>query len=91
MSLSNISLIKKLSLVLARKAYLIYTKKSIPSLLVPLPSIDKTLKSAIYKTFSNLTNNQILTFHNQAMVQKDLDILQKESEAYLNVEEVNFP
>jgi hypothetical protein len=91
MSLSNISFIKKLSLVVGRKGYLIYTNNSIPSLLVPLPSIDKTIKSAIYKTFSNLTNDQILTFNNQAIVQKNLDDIQKQSEAYLNLEQVDLP
>jgi hypothetical protein len=73
MSLSSISFIKKLSLVLSRKAYLIYTDNPIPSLLIPLPSIDKTIKSAIYKTFSDLTNDQILTFHSKAIAEKDLN------------------
>lgn len=73
MTLSSVSAIKKLSLILSRKAYLIYTDNPIPSLLIPLPSIDKTIKSAIYQTFSDLTNDEILTFHNQTVAEKDLN------------------
>lgn len=62
MSLSSISVIKKISLIFGRKAYVVYTDNPIPSLLIPLPSVDSSVKSAIYKTFSDLTNDEILTF-----------------------------
>jgi len=73
MSSSSISFVKKISLILGRKAYLVYTDNPIPSLLIPLPSIDKTLKSAIYKTFSDLTNDEVLTFHNKTVAQKSVN------------------
>ncbi len=57
MNLTSISFIKKVSLILGRKAYLIYTDNPIPSLLIPLPETDSTIKSSIYKIFSDLTNN----------------------------------
>ena len=76
-SISGISLIKKLSLLFGRKAYLIYTNNPIPSLLIPLPTADKTLKSAIYKTFSDLTNDDILTFHNRRLAEKDLNNIER--------------
>ncbi len=76
-SISSMSLIKKLSLIFSRKAYLIYTNNPIPSLLIPLPSADKTLKSAIYKTFSDLTNDDILTFHNKKLAEKDLNNIER--------------
>ena len=76
-SVSGISVIKKLSLIFSRKAYLIYTNNPIPSLLVPVPNVDKTLKSAIYKTFSDLTNDDILTFHNKHLAAKDLNTIER--------------
>lgn len=57
MSVTSISFIKRLSLILTRKAYLIYTTSPSPSLLVPLPQIDNTIKSAIIKKFTDLTND----------------------------------
>lgn len=57
MSVTSISFIKRLSLILTRKAYLIYTNSPSPSLLVPLPQIDNTIKSAIIKKFTDLTND----------------------------------
>lgn len=76
-SVSGISVIKKLSLIFSRKAYLIYTNNPIPSLLVPVPNVDKTLKSAIYKTFSDLTNDDILTFQNKHLAAKDLNTIER--------------
>jgi hypothetical protein len=73
MSLTTISLIKKLTLIFSRKAYLVYTNNPFPSLLIPLPEIEKSIKTAIYKTFSDLTNNEILTLHNSKMTEKDLN------------------
>jgi len=90
-TLSSMSLIKKLSLIFNRKAYLIYTNNPIPSLLIPLPSADKAMKSAIYKTFSDLTNDDILTFHNKKIAEKDLNNIDREHKAKLNVESVNLP
>ena len=57
MSVTSISFIKRLSLILTRKAYLIYTNSPSPSLLVPLPQIDNSIKSAIIKKFTDLTND----------------------------------
>lgn len=72
-TISGISLIKKLSLIFNRKAYLVYTNNPIPSLLVPVPTVDKTLKSAIYKTFADLTNDDVIRFHNKLLAEKDLN------------------
>lgn len=63
MSVTSISLIQKLSLIFSRKAYLIYSKTPSPSLLVPLPQLDKTIKEAILKKFTDLTNDEVLTFN----------------------------
>ena len=57
MSTSSVSFVKKISLIFGRKAYLVYTNNPFPSLLIPLPQIGSPLKSAIYKTFENLSNN----------------------------------
>ena len=89
-SISSISLIKKLSLIFSRKAYLIYTNNAIPSLLIPLPSADKTLKSAIYKTFSDLTNDDILIFRSKKLAEKDLNNIEREHKAKLNIDTTNL-
>lgn len=90
-TISGISLVKKLSLIFSRKAYLIYTGGSMPSLLVPLPTADKTLKKAIYKTFADLTNDEKLTFHNKQTASKDLNSSETELKPKLNVDVVNLP
>ena len=65
MSVTSVSFIKRLSLILSRKAYLLYTNNPMPSLLVPLPQIDNTIKSAIIKKFTDLTNDDVLIFNHK--------------------------
>lgn len=91
MSTSSISLIKKLSLIFTRKAYILYTNNPFPSLFVPLPQVDNTLKSAVLKTFTDLTNGQTLIFNHKNNTQLNLDQIYQANGATIQIDDSSLP
>ena len=61
----KVSFIKKLSLIYHQKAFIIYTDNPMPSLLIPLAETDKLINKGIYKIFSDLSNDNIVSFNSE--------------------------